>query len=110
VPRYKHTAVARNRLKRRLRELARLRLLPALADLPPADVVVRVWPSAYAADFDALAADMGRAVRQLSGGAGRGPRADGGSATAPSGQPESVPRHPPARDPRPAAPPPAADA
>lgn len=69
VPRYKHTAVARNRLKRRLRELARLRLLPALADLPPADVVVRVWPSAYAARFDALAADVERAMRQLVRGA-----------------------------------------
>ena len=65
MPRYKHTAVARNRLKRRLRELARLRLLPALADLPPADVVVRVWPSAYAAGFDALAADVTRALGQL---------------------------------------------
>ena len=57
--------MARNRLKRRLRELARLRLLPALADLPPSDVVVRVWPSAYAAAFDALAADVERAMRQL---------------------------------------------
>ena len=65
MPRYKHTAVARNQLKRRLRELARLRLLPALADLPPADVVVRVWPSAYGAGFDALAADVVRALGQL---------------------------------------------
>lgn len=73
MPRYKHTAVARNRLKRRLRELARLRLLPALADLPPADVVVRVWPSAYAARFEALVADVERVVRQMTG-AARGPR------------------------------------
>lgn len=73
MPRYKHTAVARNRLKRRLRELARLRVLPALAALPPADVVLRVWPSAYGARFDALAADVERVVRQLARGAAAGP-------------------------------------
>ena len=69
MPRFKHSAVDRNRLKRRLRELARLRLLPALADAPSADLVVRVAPQAYAASFEALAADVERAVRQL----GRGP-------------------------------------
>ena len=69
MPRFKHSAVDRNRLKRRLRELARLRLLPALADGPPADLVVRVAPHAYDASFEALAADVERAVRQL----GRGP-------------------------------------
>jgi ribonuclease P protein component len=69
VPRFKHSAVDRNRLKRRLRELARLRLLPVLAGLPPADVVLRVAPHAYAASFEALAADVERALRQL----GRGP-------------------------------------
>jgi ribonuclease P protein component len=62
VPRYKHTAVARNRLKRRLRELSRLRLLPA--DIA-ADVVVRVRPEAYDASFDALVLDIGRALDQL---------------------------------------------
>ena len=77
MPRYKHTAVARNRLKRRLRELARLRLLPALAGLPAADVVVRVWPSAYAAPFDALAADVERALRQLRRLAAAPPPAEG---------------------------------
>ncbi len=62
VPRYKHTAVARNRLKRRLRELSRLHLLPT--DLP-ADIVVRIRPEAYAATFEALAADIARALVQL---------------------------------------------
>jgi ribonuclease P protein component len=62
VPRYKHSAVARNRLKRRLRELARVRLLPA--DLP-ADVVLRVRPTTYDATFDALASDIARALVQL---------------------------------------------
>ena len=32
VPRHQHSAVDRNRLKRRLRELVRLELLPALRD------------------------------------------------------------------------------
>ena len=62
VPRYKHSAVARNRLKRRLRELSRLQLLPA--DLA-ADVVLRIRPDAYDATFDALAMDIGRALTQL---------------------------------------------
>lgn len=62
VPRFKHSAVARNRLKRRLRELTRVRLLPA--DLP-ADVVLRVRPEAYEASFDALATDIVRALAHL---------------------------------------------
>jgi ribonuclease P protein component len=65
VPRFRHTAVARNRLKRRLRELARLRLLPALAGGPPADVLLRVAPPAYAASFAALGAEVERALGQL---------------------------------------------
>jgi ribonuclease P protein component len=62
VPRFKQSAVARNRLKRRLRELARLRLLPAAL---PADVVVRIRPDAYEATFEALATDITRALEQL---------------------------------------------
>jgi ribonuclease P protein component len=57
VPRYKHSAVDRNRLKRRLRELIRRELLPIL---PPMDVVVRALPSAYTVGFDGLAAQIGR--------------------------------------------------
>ena len=62
VPKYKHSAVDRNRLKRRLRELARLRLLPSGV---VADIVIRVRPEAYQASFDALAADIVRALVQL---------------------------------------------
>jgi ribonuclease P protein component len=51
VPKQKHSSVERNRLKRRLRELARTRLLPAL---PPVDVVIRILPEAYDLSFDAL--------------------------------------------------------
>jgi ribonuclease P protein component len=62
VPRYRQTAVARNRVKRRLRELSRTRLLPA--DIP-ADVVIRIRPEAYGAGFPELAADFDRAMIQL---------------------------------------------
>lgn len=62
VPRFKQTAVARNRVKRRLKELVRLRLLP---ELPPVDVVLRANPVAYAASFAALAADVERAAREI---------------------------------------------
>jgi ribonuclease P protein component len=62
VPKYKHSGVERNRLKRRLRELARTRLLPTL---PPIDVVIRSRPEAYAASFDALARQVDRAGAQL---------------------------------------------
>jgi ribonuclease P protein component len=57
VPRYKHSAVDRNRLKRRLRELVRTRLLPTL---PPIDLVVRAFPSAYTAAFETLAEQIAR--------------------------------------------------
>ncbi|HEY0969731.1 MAG TPA: ribonuclease P protein component [Gemmatimonadales bacterium] len=65
VPRYRQTAVARNRVKRRLRELARLRLLPALAARSPVDVVIRAAPSAYGASFVELGAELERVIRQL---------------------------------------------
>lgn len=62
VPRYRQSAVARNRLKRRLRELTRLRLLPA--DLL-ADVVLHIRPNAYGATFDMLVLDVAHALAQL---------------------------------------------
>jgi ribonuclease P protein component len=62
VPRFKQSAVARNRLKRRLRELSRQQLLPTGLS---ADVVVRIRPDAYSATFDALAADIQQALVQL---------------------------------------------
>ena len=61
VPKHKHTAVARNRVKRRLRELARLRLLPVV---PGGAVWLRARPEAYRASFDQLAADVERAARE----------------------------------------------
>ncbi len=65
MPRHKQTAVARNRVKRRLRELVRCAFLPALATLPPLDVVVRAAPDAYTADIAALEADLLNAVQKL---------------------------------------------
>lgn len=62
VPRYQHTAVARNRVKRHLRELSRTRLLPA--DIP-VDLVIRIRPEAYRASFLMLAADVDRVLVQL---------------------------------------------
>ena len=54
--------MARNRVKRRLRELSRTRLLPS--DVA-ADVVIRIRAEAYGAPFAALATDVDRALGQL---------------------------------------------
>jgi ribonuclease P protein component len=62
VPRHKHSAVDRNRLKRRLRELVRTRLLPTL---PPCHVVIRARVEAYADSFEALARQLERAGREI---------------------------------------------
>ena len=56
VPRHRRTIVDRNRLRRRIRELARTRLIPAI---PPADVVVFARPEAYQASFAQLADEIG---------------------------------------------------
>jgi len=63
VPRYRHSAVARNQLKRRLRELTRVQLLPTRV---PVDVVIRARPEAYDSAFEHLRADVNRVVAQLS--------------------------------------------
>ena len=59
----------RNRLKRRLRELVRLRLLPAA---PAHDVVIRARREAYEASFEQLTHDVERAARELARRAERG--------------------------------------
>lgn len=51
VPRYTYGAVNRNRVKRRLRELVRVHVLPAMRGV---DVTVRALPSAYQASFAEL--------------------------------------------------------
>ena len=62
VPRYGKSAVDRNRLKRRLRELVRTHLLSRADSV---DLVIRARPDAYAVSFDALGADIARTTMQL---------------------------------------------
>lgn len=63
VPKYGHSSVERNKLKRRLRELARRQLLPARASC---DVLVRARREAYRAPFDGLRLDVESVAAQLS--------------------------------------------
>ena len=72
VPKHRQTSVARNRLKRRLREIVRRRLLPTL---PPIDLVVRARPEAYGATYDVLEGELARGSSKLAG--LFPPRADG---------------------------------
>ena len=62
VPKYKHSGVERNLLKRRLRELIRVEVLRGLA---PVDLVFKVLPVAYARNFDTLRAEVLQAVRRI---------------------------------------------
>jgi ribonuclease P protein component len=63
VPRHHHTAVDRNRVRRRIREIMRRRALP---ELDPIDIIVRARPPAYNAQFHQLAADLDQWLRSLS--------------------------------------------
>lgn len=62
VPRHGRTAVARNRLKRRLREVIRLDLLPLDASW---DVILRAAPKAYELSFTTLRAELGDTFQRL---------------------------------------------
>lgn len=55
VPKYRRNIVDRNRTKRRLRELARQRILPIAGSI---DVLLRAKPEAYDASFDQLAVEV----------------------------------------------------
>ncbi len=65
MPRHKQSAVARNKVKRRLRELSRTTLLPVLVGVPPLDVVLRAAPEAYRSDHATLAADVQRVIERV---------------------------------------------
>lgn len=74
VPKYGHSAVQRNQLKRRLRELIRLVILGALRTKDVSarlDIVIRARPSAYDSSLQTLRAECevlkGRLVRLRSG-------------------------------------------
>ncbi len=60
VPRHRQSAVDRNRLKRRLRELTRAQWPALLEALPPQDLALYALPAAYEATFDALRTDVVR--------------------------------------------------
>jgi ribonuclease P protein component len=62
VPKYGFTAVRRNKLKRRLRELARQRMLSMPCSC---DLLVRARTDAYAASFAALRDDVDAIAAQL---------------------------------------------
>jgi len=55
VPRFQFTAVARNRLRRRLKEVWRRELQ---AGLPPIDLVIRAKREGYQATFDQLRGEL----------------------------------------------------
>ena len=62
VPLFRESAVARNRLRRRVREILRRELLSAL---PPVDLVVRAKPAAYTARFAVLRAELAGATARI---------------------------------------------
>jgi ribonuclease P protein component len=55
VPKFQSTAVARNRLRRRLKELWRRELM---GSMPSWDVVIRARKEAYTAGFDLLGEEL----------------------------------------------------
>lgn len=62
VPKFGHTAVERNRLKRRLRELVRDQLLPLARGC---DVVIWALPPAYRQTFEQLAVTLRTVVDRM---------------------------------------------
>jgi len=60
---YGNSAVDRNTLKRRLRELVRVRMLPRIG---PKDVLVRARRETYTATFEQLAAAVEAATNRIS--------------------------------------------
>jgi len=64
VPKYRRNIVDRNRVKRRLRELARTRILPLVGSI---DVLLRAKPEAYGASFDQLSMEVDAVARWAAG-------------------------------------------
>lgn len=69
VPKHRHTVAERNRLRRRLREIGRVEVLPRLRGADRGlDVLVRARPEAYAADFGTLRRELVTYVEALCSG------------------------------------------
>lgn len=62
VGKHGHTVVERNRLRRRVRELIRLLIIPGCSSV---DVVLRTLPSAYGADFKELSGEVDEIKTQI---------------------------------------------
>jgi len=59
VPKHGHEIVERNTLKRRLREIGRVELLPRLRSADAeADVLIRARKEAYDSDFNQLRSEL----------------------------------------------------
>ncbi len=67
VPKYGKSSVDRNKLKRRLRELVRIEVLPVL---PVLDVVIKTTPRAYTRTFPELREEVRKWTHQLVTGRG----------------------------------------
>ena len=66
VPKHKHTIVERNLVRRRLREIGRTVILPALRNSGAAlDVMVRARPDAYRATYAQLRDELTTLVEEL---------------------------------------------
>jgi ribonuclease P protein component len=66
VPKFGFTAVRRNKLKRRLRELTRHFVIPHAGSV---DLLLRARRDAYDATFDRLRADVHHIIEQIGAGA-----------------------------------------
>lgn len=62
MPRHGQSAVNRNRLKRRLREIIRQDVLPAERGL---DIIIRTAPAAYAVPFADLRVEVNGVIGRL---------------------------------------------
>ncbi len=62
VPKHGQNSVARNLLKRRLREIVRVTVLPSLG---PQDIVIRTLPSAYKQSWAVLGDEVASLIRRL---------------------------------------------
>lgn len=62
APKHGRNSVARNKLKRRMREIARNVVLPTPVSF---DMLFRARPEAYAAQFAELEADVTRAIAKV---------------------------------------------